>query len=73
MPSVRNAARMLIPVALLVSASSHAADSEWHFKVTNDSSSKIVGLELSEDKKPWGPFDIGDFCKDLDNPIVFSG
>ncbi len=90
-----------------------SADSQWHFKVTNDTKTPIIKLEVSENKKDWGDFDIGkgikpgvtdtmvwdastdsedcnqwirakfadgstsdasklDFCKDLDDPIVFS-
>jgi len=35
-----------------------AAD-EWHFVVSNQTSSKIVKLQVSEDKSEWGDFDIG--------------
>lgn len=35
-----------------------AAD-EWHFVVSNASSSKIVKLQVSEDKSEWGDFDVG--------------
>ncbi len=36
----------------------HAAD-EWHFVVSNKTSSKIVKLQVSEDKSEWGDFDVG--------------
>ncbi|MEP6883096.1 MAG: hypothetical protein ABI866_13940 [Dokdonella sp.] len=36
----------------------HAAD-EWHFVVSNKTSSKIVKLQVSEDKSEWGEFDVG--------------
>ena len=37
-----------------------AADSEWHFKVRNKTSEWITMLEVSQDKRSWGEFDIGD-------------
>ena len=37
----------------------HAAQDQWYFKVTNNSDAKITQLEVSEDKKDWGNFDIG--------------
>lgn len=89
------------------------AASNWYFHVENNSNSRIVTLQVSENKKKWGDFDIGrgiaagkavkivwdsstddddckqwirasfadgstseparfDFCKDLDEPIVFE-
>lgn len=89
------------------------AAEQWYFHVDNDSDSRIVKLEVSENRKSWGYFDIGrgiapgtsakltwdastndegckqwvrakfadgsssepariDFCKDLDEPIVFE-
>ncbi len=35
-----------------------AAD-QWHFRVTNDTSTRIVKLQVSEDRQSWGDFDIG--------------
>jgi len=46
-------------LALTLSAvTAHAAD-EWYFYVKNNSSAKIVKLEVSENKRDWGEFDIG--------------
>lgn len=51
-------------IALVVAAFSvaavqaHAAD-EWHFVVSNATNSKIVKLQVSEDKSEWGDFDVG--------------
>jgi hypothetical protein len=111
--------RMKLQVTLLSAAlllgmgSACAGDSEWHFKVSNESKAKITKLQTSQDKKDWGDFDVGggiksgetatmiwdsstdseackqwvrarfadgsssepskiDFCKDLEDPIVFS-
>ena len=36
-----------------------ARASQWHFKVTNATESKIVKLQVSLDGKEWGDFDIG--------------
>ncbi len=40
-------------------ASFNAAADQWEFKVTNDTSSKITSLQVSENKSDWGMFDIG--------------
>ncbi len=32
---------------------------QWYFNVTNDTESRITKLEVSENKKDWGNFDIG--------------
>ena len=42
----------------MVSLQAMAAD-QWHFVVKNDTGSRIVKLEVSEDRKSWGDFDIG--------------
>ena len=36
----------------------YAAD-EWHFVVANKTDSRIVNLQVSEDKSEWGDFDVG--------------
>jgi hypothetical protein len=36
-----------------------ARPSQWHFKVSNSTSTRIVKLQVSENKKDWGDFDIG--------------
>lgn len=36
-----------------------ASASDYYFFVENKSSSRIVKLEVSQDKKKWGQFDIG--------------
>ena len=46
----------LLSVAL--STPLHAAD-EYHFKVANKTKARITKLQVSEDKKSWGYFDIG--------------
>lgn len=48
----------LLCAALAFSSVSASAD-QWSFKVTNDTSSKITSLQVSEDKSEWGMFDIG--------------
>ncbi|MEO7323439.1 MAG: hypothetical protein ABIW82_01275 [Dokdonella sp.] len=35
-----------------------AAD-QWHFKLKNATESRIVKLQVCEDKKEWGDFDVG--------------
>ena len=42
----------------VVAVQVQAAD-EWHFVVSNKTSSKIVKLQVSEDKSEWGDFDVG--------------
>lgn len=47
-------------IALAVSAAPvDAAPGKWHFKVTNSTSTDIVKLQVSENRKDWGAFDIG--------------
>ncbi|HST28833.1 MAG TPA: hypothetical protein VLK26_10745 [Rudaea sp.] len=36
-----------------------AAAGKWHFKIKNTTSTDIVKLQVSENKKDWGKFDIG--------------
>lgn len=59
--SIKNALLSLaLPAALALATSPlQAKESEWYFNVANKSSSKITALEVSEDGKTWGGFDIG--------------
>ena len=50
---------MLLSTAFALPLIAAAAAGEWHFKVTNKTSSKITKLQVSEDKSGWGDFDIG--------------
>jgi len=43
----------------LAALSPLASASGYYFFVDNQSSSRIVKLEVSQDKKKWGQFDIG--------------
>ena len=36
-----------------------AAAGKWHFKVKNSTDADIVKLQVSQNKKSWGKFDIG--------------
>ena len=47
----------------LVLTASPAAAKEYHFKVSNKTSSDITTLQVSVDKKTWGNFDVGDGVK----------
>jgi hypothetical protein len=49
---------LLCAAVSLPSLYARAAD-EWHFKVTNATQSRITKLQVSEDKKTWGDFDVG--------------
>ncbi len=49
--------RLLVVVALALLSGSALA--EYSFKVSNNTDNKIVGIEVSEDGKEWGHFDIG--------------
>jgi len=44
-------------LALAVPAA-HAAEN-WYFYVENSADSRIVALQVSEDGKAWGDFDVG--------------
>ncbi|MDM4768935.1 hypothetical protein [Solimonas sp. SE-A11] len=44
---------------LLVAGNAAARDSEWYFKVSNDTGSRITALQVSIDRQAWGDFDIG--------------
>lgn len=49
--------RLLIAAVLALMSSS--AFAEYSFKLSNNTDNKIVGIEVSEDGKTWGKFDIG--------------
>jgi hypothetical protein len=52
-------------IALLCGASAFSAEraaaatSKWHFKIKNSTDADIVKLQVSQNKKSWGKFDIG--------------
>lgn len=35
------------------------AEENWYFYVENNSDSRIVALQVSENRKSWGDFDVG--------------
>ncbi len=49
----------LVCAALSIAAMQARAADEWHFVVSNKTSSKIVKLQVSENKSEWGDFDVG--------------
>lgn len=49
--------RVLLAVALVALSSS--AFAEYSFKLSNNTASKIVGIEVTDDGETWGKFDIG--------------
>ena len=55
--------RMVVACAVcalaLAAFSVNAKSSQWHFKVKNSTSTDIVKLQVSTNKKDWGAFDIG--------------
>lgn len=46
-------------VGMLFANNAIAAESEYSFKVHNNTRTKMTKLLVSEDKKEWGYFDIG--------------
>lgn len=57
--SIRNSLRTaLLATAFALPAMQAAAD-PWHCKVTNATESRIFKLQVSEDRKTWGDFDVG--------------
>lgn len=54
---------LFLVLGLAVGASQAFAASEYHFKVSNSTSSDITKLQVSVDKKTWGNFDVGDGIK----------
>lgn len=57
--SFRIFAGVLAVSAVLASGAVLADESEYHFVVRNATKARITALEVSEDKKSWGNFDIG--------------
>lgn len=55
---IRLQAALVCAILGFAAMQAHAAD-EWHFVVSNKTSSKIVKLQVSEDKAEWGDFDVG--------------
>ena len=49
----------LLVAALALPVLNATAADQWHFKVKNATESRITKLEVSEDKKEWGNFEIG--------------
>lgn len=58
--TIRNslAAALLGSSFILAGPAAHAAEN-WYFYVGNNSESRIVALQVSENGKAWGDFDIG--------------
>ncbi len=46
-------------VSLALVLLSGTAMAEYSFKVSNNTDSRIVGIEVSEDGRKWGEFEIG--------------
>jgi len=53
----------LLCVAFALPAQHASAADQWHFKVKNATETRITKLQVSEDKKSWGDFDVGDGIK----------
>ena len=49
----------LLGAAFSLFAGQASAADQWHFVVKNATESKIVKLQVSEDKSSWGDFDVG--------------
>lgn len=49
----------LLCAAFALPAMQASAADQWHFKVKNATESRIVKLQVSENKKEWGDFDVG--------------
>jgi hypothetical protein len=58
--SIRNViqASLFCAVFALPALQAVAAD-QWHFKVKNGTQTRITKLQVSENKKEWGDFDVG--------------
>lgn len=52
-------AALLGSTFVLAAPAAHAAGGSWYFYVENHSPARLVKLQVSEDKKEWGDFDIG--------------
>lgn len=58
--SIMNAVRTpLFCLALVLPALNAVAEDQWHFVVANKSESNITKLEVSQNNRDWGKFDIG--------------
>lgn len=51
--------KLLALAAFTVSTVAVASPGQWYFYVENGSSSKITSLEVSQDNRSWGKFNIG--------------
>lgn len=49
----------MLGAAFVLPAMQATAADQWHFVVANKTESRIVKLQVSEDRKQWGDFDIG--------------
>lgn len=49
----------LLCSAIALPALSAVAADQWHFVVKNATESRITKLQVSQDKKEWGDFDVG--------------
>ena len=49
----------LLCVAFALPTLQAAAADQWHFVVKNTTESRITKLQVSQDKKEWGDFDVG--------------
>ena len=57
--SASSALRYTVALPLLMFALSASAGQQWHFVVKNKTESNISQLQVSQDKKEWGNFDVG--------------
>jgi len=65
MKSYRLGTRLMLVLALVVMSVSHsfAKSNEYKFKVHNNTNQAIKKIQVSEDGKKWGWFDIGNGIK----------
>jgi len=49
----------VVALPLLVLAFGASAAQQWHFVVKNKTESNITKLQVSQDRKEWGNFDVG--------------
>ncbi len=55
----KSLSKLLAVAAFAASAVAIAAPGQWYFYVENGASSKITSLEVSQDGRQWGKFNIG--------------
>jgi hypothetical protein len=60
----------LLFLGLMAAGNAIAEESEYSFKVHNNTRTKITKLQVSEDKKEWGYFDIGQGIAAGDNMML---